>query len=211
MAALRNLACAIVIAAAPGVAAAEVTLLAFGDSLTQGYGLQQAQGFVPRLEGWLHAHGAPDARVINGGVSGDTTAGGLARIDWALSDEVDGVIVALGGNDLLRGLDPAEAQRNLDGILDAIAARGLPVLLAGLPGPSNYGTEYKRAFEAMFPALAKQSGAILYPSFLAGLGELRTARALMQGDGIHPNAAGVEAIVADIGPAVLELVGRARD
>jgi acyl-CoA thioesterase I len=208
----RNLAAAILLALAPGAALAEVTLLAFGDSLTQGYGLPEEQGFVPQLEDWLHAQGAQDVSVINGGVSGDTTAGGLARIDWALSEDVDGVIVALGGNDLLRGLDPGEARDNLDGILAAIAERGLPVLLAGLPAPSNFGPDYQRAFERLYPELAETHGAILYPSFLGALGRsLEEARALMQADGIHPSAEGIEAIVADIGPVVLDLVERARE
>lgn len=204
---IRNLLGAFVLLSAP--ASAEVTLLAFGDSLTQGYGLPAEQGFVPQLEAWLDAQGA-DVTVINGGVSGDTTAGGLARIDWALTDEVDAVLVALGGNDLLRGIDPAVSRANLDGVLDAINERGLPVLLAGLPGPSNYGSDYKRAFEAMFADLAAEHGAAFYPSFFAGLGtDLAAARRQMQADGIHPNPQGVEAIVQNIGPAVLDLVERA--
>ncbi len=186
----------------------------FGDSLTQGYGLPEAEGFVPQLQAWLRANGAPDAVVINAGVSGDTTAGGLARIAWTLTDDVDAVIVALGANDLLRGLDPAERRRNLDGILAEIDGRGLPVLLAGLPAPANYGPEYQAAFDAMYPEVAAAHGAILYPNFLAGLGEgrdLNAARALMQPDGIHPNAEGVAAVVAAIGPSVLELIAAAQD
>ena len=177
-----------------GTATAEVRILAFGDSLTQGYGLPPAEGFVPMLEGWLHANGAPDVTVINGGVSGDTSAGGRARIAWVLGEDVDGVIVALGGNDLLRGLDPGEMQKNLDGILDEIEARDLPVILAGLPAPPNYGQPYRKAFKKAFRDLAEDHGAILYPSFLAGMGQGRSVREimrLMQPDGIHPNAAGV--------------------
>jgi acyl-CoA thioesterase-1 len=189
-------------------AAAEPVIAALGDSLTQGYGLPEEEGFVPQLERWLRENGAPEAVVVNAGVSGDTTAGGLARVEWALTDEVDAVIVALGGNDLLRGIDPAASRANLDGILAAIGARGLPVLLAGLPAPGNYGPEYKAAFDEMFPALAEAHGAVLYPSFLAALGDdLDGARDLMQPDGIHPSAEGVAAIVADIGPDVLGLVG----
>jgi acyl-CoA thioesterase-1 len=209
-----NLAAALAFAlAAPAASAATVTIAALGDSLTQGYGLPEADGFVPQLEAWLRANGAPDAAVVNAGVSGDTTAGGLARVGWTLTDEVDAVIVALGGNDLLRGLDPAETRANLDGILAAIAARGLPVLLAGLPAPSNYGPEYAAAFDAIFPELAAEHGAILYPNFLGGIGDgrdLAAARTLMQPDGIHPGAAGVAAIVAAIGPSVLELVAAAQ-
>lgn len=194
---------------APASADEPVAIAALGDSLTQGYGLPEQEGFVPRLQEWLRANGAPDVIVINAGVSGDTTAGGLARVDWTLTDDVDAVIVALGGNDLLRGLDPAESRRNLDGILSRIEERGLPVLLAGLPAPSNYGPEYQAAFDAMYPELAEAHGAALYPNFLAGLGEgrdLSTARALLQPDGVHPNADGVDAVVEAIGPAVLELV-----
>lgn len=207
---LGNLAAVLVLAACAQAPAAEpVTVAALGDSLTQGYGLPQDEGFVPQLEAWLRENGAPDAIVINAGVSGDTTAGGLARVDWTLTPEVDAVIVALGGNDMLRGIDPGLSRDNLDGILDAVEARGLPVLLAGLRAPGNYGPEFREAFDGMYVELADEYEAILYPSFLDAILQGRTmreARALMQGDGIHPNAAGVEAIVADIGPAVLELV-----
>jgi acyl-CoA thioesterase I len=200
-----NLAIAIALAATPALA--EPRIAALGDSLTQGYGLPEAEGFVPQLEAWLRANGAPEAEVINAGVSGDTTAGGLARVDWALDGDVDAVIVALGGNDLLRGIDPSTTRANLDGILAATEARDLPVLLAGLPAPGNYGPDYKAEFEAIFPDLAAEYGAILYPSFLAGIGErLDTAGPLMQPDGIHPNADGVADIVEDIGPVVLELI-----
>lgn len=217
-AARRNLAAALALALAAFAVAAQdapppavpgpVTIVALGDSLTQGYGLPEPEGFVPQLQAWLRANGAPQATVINAGVSGDTTAGGLARIGWTLEGEADAVIVALGGNDLLRGLAPEESRANLDGILAAIEARGLPVLLAGLPAPANYGPEFQAAFDAMFPELAEAHGAALYPNFLAGLAEgrdLAAARHLMQPDGIHPNAAGVEAIVAAIGPAALAL------
>jgi acyl-CoA thioesterase-1 len=212
--ALRNLALALAaLAVAASAAAADVRILAFGDSLTEGYGLPAEDGFVPRLEAWLHAHGAPDATVVNGGVSGDTTAGGLARIDWALTDDIDGVIVALGGNDMLRGLPTAAMRDNLDGILAAIDRRGLPVILAGLPSPANYGEDYRRAFRAVFRDLADAHGAIYYRSFLAGMGNGRSVREvmrLMQPDGIHPNAEGVDATVGDIGPVVLQLVAEAR-
>jgi len=209
---VSNLALALVFAAQ--AAAAGPVIAALGDSLTQGYGLPEADGFAPQLEAWLRANGAPGAVVVNAGVSGDTTAGGLARVDWTLTPEIDAVIVALGGNDLLRGLDPAQSRANLDGILAAVDARGLPVLLAGLPAPGNYGEAYRAAFDGMFPDLAAAHGAILVPNFLAGLGEgrdLAAARALMQPDGLHPNADGVEAIVAAIGPSVLELVAAADD
>ena len=122
--AIRNLLWALAtLVALAGAAAAEVRILAFGDSLTAGFGLPAEQGFVPQLQTWLRAHGAPDATVINAGVSGDTTAGGLARLDWALGDDVDAVIVELGANDMLRGLDVGEMRRNLDAILTQIDAR----------------------------------------------------------------------------------------
>lgn len=201
--AMRNLGVAIVMA---GAAQAEtVTVAALGDSLTQGYGLLPEEGFVPQLEGWLRAQGL-DVAVHNAGVSGDTTAGGLARVDWTLVPEVDAMIVALGGNDLLRGIDPAESERNLRGILEAARAAGVEVLLVGMEAPSNYGPEFKDAFDAMYPALAEEFGAALYPTFFDGLlaeGDMEAARArFMQADGIHPNAEGVKVIVAAMGPEV---------
>lgn len=213
--AILNLAAAIGFAFAASAAAAEpVTIAALGDSLTHGYGVPEDQGFVPQLQAWLRANGAPEAAVVNAGVSGDTTAGGLARVDWTLTEDIDAVIVELGANDLLRGLDPAESRRNLDGILTAIAARGLPALLAGVPAFSNYGPEFQASFDAIYPDLAAAHGAILYPNFLAGIGELSdlgTARGMMQEDGIHPNAEGVAAVVAAIGPSVLQLVVAAEE
>jgi acyl-CoA thioesterase-1 len=194
-------------------AKAEIVIAALGDSLTQGYGLAEEDGFVPQLEGWLHENGAPDVRIINAGVSGDTTAGGLARVDWTLSDEVDAVIVTLGGNDLLRGIDPSASRANLDAILTAIDAKGLPALLAGMPAPSNYGPDYKAEFDGMYPELAQTYDTLFYPDFLAGLGDRsvpQEIRPLMQGDFLHPNAEGVKRIVADIGPHVLELTFSAR-
>ena len=196
-----------------GAAAAEVRLLALGDSLTAGYGLPDGEGFVPRLEAWLAANGAPDVVIVNGGVSGDTSAGGLARIDWALGDDIDGVIVELGANDMLRGIDPAVTRENLDGILDAIDARGLPAIVAGLPAPPNYPADFRKAHKSMFRDLAREHGAIYYSSFLAGLGQGRGIREIMllfQDDGLHPNAEGVQAIVDHIGPVVLELGAEAR-
>ncbi len=215
MARLRNfvLAAALGVVAA-GQAAAEVTILAFGDSLTQGYGLPEDQGFVPQLQRWLDANGGGDVTLINGGVSGDTTAGGLSRIAWSLDESVDGVIVALGGNDVLRGLQPSDIRANLDGILTEIDRRGLPAILAGLPAPSNYGKEYQTAFKAIFPELAEKHGAIYYKSFLGGLGDGRNmiqVMRLFQADGLHPNAEGVSAIVEHIGPVVLQLAAEARE
>jgi len=211
-AALALLAALAVLVLAPAVARAEVTILAFGDSLTAGAGLPEAEGFVPRLEAWLHAHGARDVTLVNGGVSGDTSAGGLARIDWALTPEVDGVIVELGANDMLRGLSMAKMRENLDGILDRIDAKGLPALLAGLPAPPNYPKDYQAAFKAAFKDLAAEHDAIYVGSFFGGMSGkgMGEVMAMMQPDGIHPNARGVAANVDAIGPAVLKLVARAR-
>ena len=193
--------------AGTGLAVAEpVTIAALGDSLTQGYGLPPYEGLVPPLQRWLDGNGA-GVRLINAGVSGDTTAGGLARVGWTLSDEVDALIVALGGNDVLRGIPPDEARSNLSGILSAAAERDVPVLLVGVSAPGNYGPDYKAAFEAIYPDLAEEYGALLYPDFLSGITD-DTERALaewMQSDGLHPNAAGVARIVDGIGPIVMEL------
>ena len=192
-------------------AAAQTNVLAFGDSLTQGYGLPAEQGFVPKMQAWLQGKGL-DVVLINAGVSGDTTAGGAARIGWSLTGEVDAVIVELGGNDMLQGLAPEAARANLATILDQIRARGLPVLLVGLAAPGNYGADYKAEFEALYPALAEQYGALYYPNFMAGLNDgddtadPATLRPLMQGDGVHPNAAGVARIVEAMAPEVMALV-----
>ena len=200
--------------AAPAAVAEPVTIAALGDSLTQGFGLAPEAGFVPQLERWLDEQGA-DVTVINAGVSGDTTAGGLARVAWTLTPEVDAMIVALGGNDLLRGIDPAASRANLDGILAAAAEANVEVLLVGIEAPSNYGADYKAAFDGMFPDLAEAYDVLLYPSFLAPLTETRDLQAalseVMQADGIHPNAAGVVEIVERIGPSVLALVQAAAE
>jgi acyl-CoA thioesterase-1 len=191
--------------------AEEVVIAALGDSLTQGYGLMQSDGFVPQLEGWLEAEGA-DVRLINAGVSGDTTAGGLSRVGWTLEPEVDGMIVALGGNDVLRGLDPAQARSNIEGILQAAQAADVEVLLIGMQAPGNFGPEYKADFDAIYPELAEAYGAVYLESFFAGLSEDASAmdpaalRQWFQADGIHPNADGVKRIVDAVGPKVLELI-----
>ena len=194
---------AIAALAALPAAAETLRLVALGDSLTHGYGLAQEEGFVPQLQRWLAGQGA-DVEVVNMGVSGDTTTGGRARLDWALADGADAVIVELGGNDLLRGIDPATSRANLDAMLGELARRDVPVLLAGLEAPLNYGPEYKAAFEGMYADLAEAHGAILYRSFLSGV-----RPELMQPDGIHPNAEGVALIVEAIGPSVLALLERA--
>lgn len=193
-----------------GFAAADpFRLLAFGDSLTQGYGLPPEAGLVPQLENWLKDHGA-DVKVLNAGVSGDTTTGGLARLEWSLADKPDAMMLTLGGNDLLRGLDPAMSRANLDAMLKIAAERNLPVLLVGIIAPDNYGADYKSDFDRIYPDLARKYGITLYPSLLEPLekaGDRQEVLAsLMQSDGIHPNADGVALIVAGLGPVVLKWI-----
>ncbi len=195
--------------------AGPVTLVALGDSLTAGYGLEDpAEGLVPQLEGWLKAKGH-EVVIQNAGVSGDTTAGGLARVDWALGPEAQGVIVILGGNDMLRGLVPAGARANLDAILTKADGRKLPVLLVAMKAPGNYGPEYKAAFDGMYGDLAAAHGAVLAEDFFGGLraagadpADPASMAAFMQADGIHPNPDGVKLIVEGLGPKVEELLAR---
>ena len=196
-----------------------VDILALGDSLTQGYGLPAEEGFVPQLQAWLDAEGV-EAKIVNAGVSGDTTAGGRARVDWTLTPEVDAMIVTLGGNDMLRGLDPAQARGNIDDILAAAKRAEVEVLLVGMSAPGNYGAGYKADFEALYPDLAEAHGTQFYPDFFTGLlaeekgaasARSETVQRYFQGDGIHPNAEGVALIVEDIGPAVAELAAQAAE
>lgn len=181
-----------------------ITILAYGDSLTAGYGLQPSDAFPVKLEAALRDKGH-DVRVINGGVSGDTALDGLSRLDWSLSEDVDAVIVELGANDALRGLPPAQAEQALDGILAALGARQLPVLVAGMLAPPNLGPEYGEAFNAMYGELADKHGALFYSFFLDGVAADPT---LNQADGLHPNPQGVDVIVARILPRVEELIGK---
>lgn len=192
-----------------------VRITALGDSLVQGYGLHQEDGFVPQLEAWLQENGA-EVEIANAGVSGDTSAGGAARIDWTLADDPDGLIVLLGGNDLLRGLSASEMKSNLSKILAAAQENGVEVLLIGMKAPNNYGPDYRAAFDAVYPALAKEYGALLHPDAFAGIskevgGDPAAAQQFMQDDDIHPNPEGVRLNVAALGPLALELVDRAKD
>ncbi len=196
------------LARAENAGPAPVTIAAFGDSLTAGYGLPFDEGFTPKLEQWLNANGAGPVTVLNAGVSGDTTSGGLARLDWSIGDDVDGVILELGANDALRGIDPGIARDNLDAMLTRLNERSLPTLLAGMYAPRNWGDEYVDAFEGMYPALAEKHDAPLYPFFLAGVAG---DPSLNQPDGIHPNAIGVEKLVMAIGPSVKALIERIRE
>lgn len=192
---------------APAAARAEtVTVLALGDSLTAGLGLDQPSAFPAKLEAALKAKGH-DVAVINAGVSGDTSSAGRDRLGWALTDDVDAVLVELGANDALRGLSPAQTRAALDAILAELGRRRLPVLLAGMMAPRNLGPDYAAQFDPLFGELAKAHGALFYPFFLDGVaGDL----ALNQADGMHPNADGVDVIVARILPVAEDLVARAR-
>ena len=181
-----------------------------GDSLTQGYGLPPDQGLVPQLQGWLAAQGTP-AMLVNAGVSGDTSAGGLSRLDWSLGPDTDALVVILGGNDMLRGIDPATTRANLDAILTGAGAKGLPVLLVAMRAPGNFGADYKAQFDAIYPELAAAHGALLADNFFTPLGggeDAAAAQPLMQADGIHPNPEGVAKVVDWLGPQVQTLLDR---
>ncbi len=209
----------LVVAMAGGAAAAddagaadEIRVMAFGDSLTAGYGLKRDEGFVPQLSVWLRENGTPGGvpvRLINASVSGSTTAGGVRRIDWALGDSPHAMIVELGGNDLLRGVDPADTRANLEKILSKAAENDIQVLLVGLIAKDNYGPDYRAAFNAIYPDLAEMYGTLLMLDFFAALPEaMGDLVPYIQGDGTHPNAKGVSLIVEDMGPQVQKLIAR---
>ncbi len=185
-----------------GAAPSPPRLLILGDSLSAGYGLPAADGFEPQLAAALEKAGRP-VRIVDGAVSGDTSAGGLARLDWILADGADAAIVELGANDGLRGLDPLEMEKNLSAILDKLAARRIPVLLAGMYAPPNFGPSYEQQFRAVFAALGQRPGVIHEDFFLDGVA---THKELIQADGEHPNAEGVHIVVAHILPLVLKLL-----
>lgn len=210
---VRNL-CIVTVLTTGYAAADELVIAALGDSLTAGYGLSQGEGLVPQLDAWLEGQGL-EVDLRNAGVSGDTTAGGLSRVDWTLTPDVDGMIVTLGGNDYLRGLDPAISRANLRQILEAAAARDVDVMLVGLQAGSNYGPEYQAAFNAMYTDLAAEFDTMIYPAFFSGLlaaaGTQDGVAAYMQRDGIHPNAEGVKQIVAALGPEILNFANSLDD
>ncbi|MCI0465576.1 MAG: arylesterase [Beijerinckiaceae bacterium] len=177
---------------------APIRIVALGDSLTAGHGLPEGDSFPAKLETVLRASGY-NVTIVNAGVSGDTASGGLARLEWAIGDGADGVILELGANDMLRGIDPSVTKAALDSILAKLKARKIKFLIAGMKATPTLGPEYKTRFDAIYPALAKKYGALLYPFFLEGV----TAEpSLNQGDGLHPNSAGVAHIVAAIFPTV---------
>jgi acyl-CoA thioesterase-1 len=198
-------------AANPQLARAETTLhvVALGDSLTNGYGLAAKDGFVPQLQAALAARGPQGAKVkvVDAGVSGDTASDGLARLDWSVPQGTDAVIVELGANDMLRGIDPQVTHDALDAILALLSQRHIAVMLCGMRAAPNLGADYVGDFERIYPELAAKYGAVFYPFFLDGVAADRT---LTQQDGLHPNAAGVAAIVRRILPAAQELIARAR-
>ncbi len=181
-------------------------ILVLGDSIAAGYGLPPDRSFPARLEEKLNSEGH-DVKVINGGVSGDTTAGGKARLDWALSDKPDVAIVELGGNDGLRGIPPAETKSNLDAILARLKSAKVRVLLTGMLAPPNMGKGYEGAFNALFPALARRYNVAFYPFLLDGVA---AQPALNQPDGIHPNDQGIAVLVDRLAPYVVRLLKRPR-
>jgi acyl-CoA thioesterase-1 len=195
---VQAVAFAVVLAAASPVAARTIRLVVLGDSLTAGLGLPPGKAFPDRLQAALRARGL-DVDVLNAGVSGDTAADGLGRYDWAVPANADALIVELGANDMLRGLEPEATKKALSAILDKAHAARLPTLIAGMRAAPNLGAEYDRAFDAIYPALAKGHDVVLYPFFLDGVaGDPK----LNQADGMHPTAEGVDAIVERIAPSV---------
>jgi len=184
-------------------AQAEILRIAMlGDSLTAGYGLPPEEALPVKLEKALKAAGR-DVTIANHGVSGDTTAGGLSRLEWMMADKPKLVLVALGGNDALRGIDPAETERNLDAIITKLKAEGTAVMLFGMAAPRNFGPEYTKAFDGLYPRLAEKHKIPLYPFLLDGVA---MDRDLNQTDGIHPNIKGVDLLVSRIAPAVMKAI-----
>jgi acyl-CoA thioesterase-1 len=201
------IALAIGLGGAPAANAAPLQLLILGDSLTSGYGLPISDGFQAKLAAALQAKGAKVA-LVDGAVSGDTSADAAARLDWVLAGgPVDAALVELGGNDGLRGLDPDAMAHNLTYILDVLAAKHIPVLLSGMLAPPSLGADYGDRFKAVFAKLGARQGVIFDPFFLQNVAE---HPALLQADGIHPNAAGVDVEVARLLPILLQLIGQAR-
>lgn len=182
----------------------EITLFAFGDSLTSGYGLPQSESFPVKLEAALKDKGYR-VKVINGGVAGDTTATALARLKWSLPKNVDAAIVELGANDAFRGETPSDMRKNLGAIVEILKTRDLPVLLAGMLAPPNLGPNYTNDFDASFQTIAEKHGVLLYPFFLEGVA---MNDKLNQADHIHPNPKGVDIVVANILPSVERLIGQ---
>ena len=197
---------AITLFASGSYAAAPVKILMIGTSLTQGYGLPPGTEIPVVLQARLKAAGVA-ATVINAGVSGDTSAGGLARIDWSLADHPDAAVVELGSNDALRGIDPRDTEKNLAAVLTKLKAAHVPVLLLGMRAPRNLGPEYAAQFDPIYPRLAKQFGVALYPFVLDGVA---LNPKLNQADGIHPNPAGVKIVVDKLFPDIMKLIAQVK-
>ena len=186
----------------PAAAADAVTLVGFGDSLMAAYNLQASEGFPARLEAALRERGH-DVTIIDAGVSGDTTSGGLARLDWSIPDGVDGVILELGANDALRGLPPEKTRENLEAMIARLKQRGIAVLLAGMLAPPNMGSGYETAFNAIYPELAAKYDVPLYPFFLDGV----TGNPdMLLSDGMHPNTSGINTMVEKFVPVAEEFL-----
>jgi acyl-CoA thioesterase-1 len=203
---LATLVCALPPVAGTPAADKPLQIVVLGDSLSAGLGLPAAAAFPARLGKALSAKGI-SVTVTNAGVSGDTASGGLARLDWSVPDGTDAVILELGANDALRGVDPNVTKTALDTILRRLADRRIAVLLAGMRAPRNLGPDYARGFDSIYPALASTHAVVFYPFFLEGVA---ADPRLNQSDGLHPNADGVDVIVTRILPRVEELVARAR-
>ncbi len=192
--------------------AQETKISVLGDSLVAGYGLPPTAGLVPQLQMWLDARKA-EITLQNAGVSGDTTFGGLARLDWTLGPDVDGLVISLGANDMLRGLSPSDAKANLTAILEGATSRGLPVLLVGFQAPLNWGPDYKREFDGMYPKLAQQFETVFLPSFFSSFVDPETGIVeikYLQQDRLHPNSDGIAVLVDSLGPYFLELAELAK-
>jgi len=196
----------LLIAAFGAHTAQPIRILAFGTSLTQGYGLPPGTEFTIVLEKRLNQAGIA-ASVVNAGVSGDTSSDGLSRLDWSLADHPNAVILEMGSNDALRGIDPALTEKNLSAMLGKLKAAHIPVLLLGMKAPRNWGADYARSFDSMYPKLAAQFGVLLYPFVLDGVA---LNPKLNQADGMHPNPTGVKIIVDRMFPYVQKLVSEAK-
>ena len=192
----------VILVSAGQASAKPVNIVAFGDSLTAGLGVDQDQAYPAKLEAALKAKGF-DVVITNAGVSGETTKGGLARLDWVIGDDVDIVIVELGANDALRGIDPAETRKNLSGIVDKLVGLGKKVVVAGMLAPPNMGEDYGRAFKAIFDGLGQRKDITYYPFFLA---DVAGNPALNQSDGLHPRPAGYDIVVKNLVPVIVALL-----
>jgi acyl-CoA thioesterase-1 len=205
-AAALAISCLVLVAAPDLIAETPVKIVALGDSLTAGFGLSPTDAFPVKLERALRSRGLA-VEIVNAGVAGDTSSGGLSRLEWSVPEGTDAVILELGANDALRGLEPRITRAALDSILRRLKERRIEVLLCGMRAPPNLGAEYARAFDAVFPELAKAHGVIFYPFFLDGVAaDLK----LNLRDGVHPNRDGIEAIVTGILPQAEQLVARVR-